>query len=117
MFTMEKELQELKEVTRIALLYDIYGTLLTDKANESMSLYLNEDWSMSEIAEALSVSRQAVYDSLKRSLDHLERYEEQLGLYARYKKISGLLDALEEDIRDGKKEEALSHTAEIRRSL
>jgi len=42
-----------------AYLLDIYGELLTDKQNLAMNLFYNEDLSMSEIAQELSVSRQA----------------------------------------------------------
>ena len=41
--------------------------LLTDKQREIMSLYYKEDFSLSEIAEELSVSRAAVNDHIKRS--------------------------------------------------
>lgn len=117
MFSMEKERQDFLDTARIALLYDLYGALLTDKANETLSLYLNEDWTISEIAEFLSVSRQAVYDSLQRSLEHLERYEANLHLYAQREQRLKLLDALEDDLLNGRNDDARRHIGILRGSL
>ncbi len=65
-------------------LYDFYHTLLTDKQRKYIELYYLEDFAFSEIAEELEVTRQAVYDNLKRSKDLLEHYEENLGMYRNF---------------------------------
>lgn len=62
------------------LLYDLYGPLLTDRQRRMVELRFFDDWSLSEIAEELGVSRQAVNDALRRTLAQLEGYEEKLGL-------------------------------------
>jgi len=64
----------------MVLLYDFYGKLLTPKQQEVMQLYYEQDLSLSEIAEELKITRQAVYDILKRSEQALEKYERKLGL-------------------------------------
>lgn len=64
-------------------LYDFYGQLLTPRQQEFMDLYYREDLSLGEIAEKFEVSRQAVYDNLRRSEKLLEEYEEKLQLLAR----------------------------------
>ncbi|HHW41442.1 MAG TPA: YlxM family DNA-binding protein [Syntrophomonadaceae bacterium] len=65
---------------RMVLLYDFYGKLLTPKQQEVVRLYYEEDLSLGEIAEELKITRQAVYDILKRSEQALEKYERKLGL-------------------------------------
>ncbi|MGB9791669.1 MAG: YlxM family DNA-binding protein [Thermacetogeniaceae bacterium] len=83
----------LDKAGRIVLLYDIYGNLLTPKQRDVIRLYYEEDLSLGEIAEELKISRQAVYDILKRSEQALERYEEKLGLLER----NSLKETLETD--------------------
>src|SRR3990170_8927063 len=61
-------------------LFDIYGGLLTTKQQGLMRLYYHDDLSLGEIAERLQITRQAVYDSLHRSMVELTRFERHLGL-------------------------------------
>lgn len=84
----------LKKTTRINLLYDFYHPLLTKKQMEYMELYYREDYSLSEIAENNNVSRQAVYDTLKRTEQLLEMYEKKLKLVEKYENRSKLLEKL-----------------------
>ena len=74
-----------------ALLFDFYGQLLTEKQQDVCHLYFEDDCSLSEIAEELQVSRQAVHDMIKKSRKALGEYEEKLGLAARF---SGQEEAL-----------------------
>lgn len=117
MVNMEKGWQEIWDKTRLALLYDLYGALLTEKANASMSLYLNEDWTISEIAESLSISRQAVHDSLQRSQEHLEHYEASLGVLARFEQQKTLLDALDDALAENDIRKAAAISAALRDNL
>ncbi len=80
---MKKAKQLTKQIDE-ALLLDFYGQLLTDKAYEIADLHINEDMSLSEIAENLCISRQAVHDSLQRSMNALNKYEDKLGLAQRF---------------------------------
>ena len=43
---------------RMALLYDFYGDMLTDRQKEFYDLYYNEDLSLAEIAENYGITRQ-----------------------------------------------------------
>lgn len=65
---------------RMAQLFDTYKNMLTDKQRQCMELYFNEDLSLAEIGTELGVSRQAVFDLLKRVETQLNKYEEKLGL-------------------------------------
>ncbi len=75
----------LEKLLEIGLLFEQYKILLTDKQQEIVSLYYNEDYSLGEISENLKVSRQGVYDTLKRSEKILREYEAKLGLVAKMK--------------------------------
>ena len=65
---------------RLGLLFEQYKNLLTEKQREIISLYYEEDYSLGEISENLNVSRQGVYDTLKRSEKILKEYENKLHL-------------------------------------
>lgn len=64
-------------------LVGFYQALLTDKQQEMLQLYYEEDFSLAEIADHYHISRQAVRDNLKRSEKAMEQYETQLQLIAR----------------------------------
>lgn len=74
---MEKTLQ-------MSLLFDFYGPLLTDRQQHVFQMYFHEDLSLGEIAEQLGISRQGVYDLLKRSSTILEDFESKLGLVVKH---------------------------------
>ncbi|MDF2909452.1 MAG: putative DNA-binding protein [Sporolactobacillus laevolacticus] len=75
----------LEKVLRVNALYDFYQPLLTPKQQEYLNLYYLNDFSLGEIAERNQVTRQAVYDNLKRAESALEAFEEKLGLFRKYK--------------------------------
>ncbi|WP_396334464.1 putative DNA-binding protein [Alkalihalobacillus sp. MEB130] len=72
-------------------LYDFYQSLLTQKQRKYMSLYYLDDFSLGEIAEEFEVSRQAVYDNIKRTEAMLEDYEKKLMLLSKFEERSELL--------------------------
>ena len=75
-------------------LYDFYHELLTKKQATYLDLYYAEDYSLGEIAEQFSVSRQAVYDNIKRTEKTLVKYEEKLQLIAHFRQELGLVNQL-----------------------
>lgn len=66
-------------ITRLRLL-DAYGAALTERQREALRLHLEEDWSVSELAQSLAVSRAAAHDLLQRGLRKMETMEQQVGL-------------------------------------
>ena len=88
----------------IGVLLDLYGGLLTERQREMMSMYYDDDLSLSEIAEQYGISRQGVHDAVKRGAEALAQYESVMGLAEEqrrrheqllgYKKLA--LEALEE---------------------
>ena len=80
----------------LALLFDHYGGMLTDKQRECFQLRYEQDLSLGEIAESMGVSRQAVNDSLTRTEALLRRIEENIGSVKRYNDVRrALRDILE----------------------
>ncbi len=69
----------------ICLLLDFYGQLLTARTRELMDMHFSEDMSLSEIAENLSITRQAVHDRIQQGEHNLMDLENRLGLAQRYK--------------------------------
>ncbi|KGX88475.1 putative DNA-binding protein [Pontibacillus litoralis] len=91
----------LEKTTRMNYLFDFYQQLLTEKQRSYMQFYYLEDYSLGEISEAFDVSRQAVYDNIKRTEAMLEEYEGKLLLYDRFQKRRQLLNQLKEAIHQG----------------
>ena len=83
---------EFGKVEYASMLYDFYGSLLNKNQNEVMGLYHEDNLSLSEIAEELGQSRQAVHYTLRKAEKALESYEQKLGLIASYRKNQKLAD-------------------------
>ncbi len=83
----------------IALLFDFYGEMLTDKQRDVVELYYNDDLSLSEIAENAGITRQGVRDSIKRAEIQLTEMEERLGLVKRFRDMREKLEEIREAAR------------------
>ena len=85
------------DALEMALLFDYYGGMLTEKQRDCFDMRYNQDLSLGEIGEALGVSRQAVNDNLTRTEALLRRMEENIGCVKRdmirRKAIQEILDA------------------------
>ena len=68
----------------MTLLFDFYGELLTDKQREYFDLHYNADLSLAEIAESSGISRQGVWDIIRRAEATLRETERKTGLVRRY---------------------------------
>lgn len=93
---------------RLSKLFAMYGGLLTEKQFQCLSFYFDDDLSLSEIADEMDVSRQAVYDLLKRVEQTLEKYESKLGLLAKKEEqeltLQSVIEALKTSRFSAKKE-------------
>ena len=69
------------------LLYDFYGELLTERQQQVYESVVLEDYSLSEVAEELGISRQGVHDMIKRCNHTLAEYEAKLHLVERFLSI------------------------------
>ena len=72
-----------------ALLYDFYGELLTGRQRQVYENVVLEDYSLSEVAKELGISRQGVHDMLRRCNQILEGYEEKLHLVEKFLHVKG----------------------------
>ena len=95
------------KMVEIGLLFEQYKELLTDKQREIVSLYYEENYSLGEISENLNVSRQGVYDTLKRSEKILREYENKLHLVSINNKQEEALKSLKDKIVDIKLAQSL----------
>ena len=98
---------------RMTMLYDFYGSLLSDSQNEVMALYHEDNLSLSEIASELGMSRQAVHYTLKKAEHALGEYEDKLGLVAGYHRNQELASKAREIIGEAGDAELLSIIDEL----
>ena len=75
----------------IISLYDVYKELLTEKQRDYFESYYYNDMSLSEIAEISSVSRNAVFSSLKQIETVLAEYEEKISLSKKNEKLQAII--------------------------
>lgn len=81
---------------RMALLFDFYGDLLTERQKEFYDLYYNEDLSLAEIAENYGISRQGVRDVIVRAEAAMTEIEDKTHIIRRFKQTQKELAAIEE---------------------
>ncbi len=74
----------LEEIVERSLLYDFYGSLLTEHQSRIYRMAVFHDLSLSEIAEAAGISRQAASDLLRRVDRQLQGYENNLHLVKKF---------------------------------
>ncbi|MGM9986547.1 MAG: putative DNA-binding protein [Bacillaceae bacterium] len=97
----------LEKTTRMNYLFDFYQSLLTPKQRSYMSLYYLDDYSLGEIAEEFNVSRQAVYDNIKRTETMLEEYEQKLLLLDKFQQRQRLLEQLKQLVSSNMDEDVM----------
>ena len=79
--------QQMEKFVEQTLLYDFYGELLTERQQQIYESVVLEDYSLSEVAEELGISRQGVHDMIKRCNHTLEEYEGKLHLVEKFIRI------------------------------
>ncbi|MGX6961308.1 putative DNA-binding protein [Vagococcus xieshaowenii] len=89
---------DIEKTNRMNALFEFYSTLLTEKQMNYIELYYADDFSLGEIAEEFDVSRQAVYDNIKRTEKILEKYEKNLHLYSNYIVRKELLEKIKDKV-------------------
>lgn len=77
----------------ITMLYDFYGELLTEKQRAVIESYYQNDLSLNEIGEQYGITRQAVADLVKRTVNILKEYENKLNLFEKYTRQKKILES------------------------
>ena len=90
----------MKERIELSMLYDFYGALLKENQQRMFEASVLEDYGYAEIAEEEGISRQGVYDAIRRATRQLREYEEKLGLVARFEKQREQTKLLRKELDD-----------------
>ena len=106
----------------INYLLDFYGEVLSDRKRGVLEMYYNDDYSLSEIADDIGISRQGVRDIIKKSEEELLYLEEKLGLYKKFRNIQKSADELiasieKADLPSDIKEKICSFADSVRSSI
>lgn len=104
----------------IGYLLDFYGDLLNDRRRAVLDMYYNEDMSLSEISDALGITRQGVRDLIKKAGDELMHFEDKLQMAKRFRDLCACADNAERIIktdRADKNTALLSIICEIRQII
>ena len=83
-----------------SMLLDFYGELLTERQRECYDLHYNDDLSLAEIAEQSGISRQAVWDNIRRAEASLQEIESKTGLIRRFSETQDALAAAAERLKE-----------------
>lgn len=75
---------KVEKIVRQTMLYDFYGELLTEHQKSIYQDVIVNDLSYTEIAGLYGISRQGVYDMIKRCDKIMEEYESKLRLVDRF---------------------------------
>ena len=90
------EKNSLEKRMYIARLYDIYGSVLTEKQRKVYEMHELDDLSLSEISNELSVSRQGISDQLQRARDRLLDMERSIGMVHKVDEFKERLSSIQE---------------------
>ena len=106
-----------EKLVEIGILFDFYGKLLTDRQYTAVELYYIHDLSLAEIGEELKISRQGVFDTLKRAEENLYEYENKLGLVKKFKDNKDTIIKIAEIILEIEKESKVLNNQKLLESV
>ncbi len=92
---IEQDLK-LAQVVRLSMLYDFYGQLLGEHNKQIFEDYILNDLSLGEIAKNTGMTRQGVYDTIKRCSMKLTEYEEKLHIAERFEQTKQMVNQIKE---------------------
>ena len=90
----------MEKIVRQTLLFDFYGELLNEHQKNVYGDIISSDLSYSEFASENNISRQAVFDLVKRCNEKLESYEEKLKLVEKFMNARNRLEEVTDIISD-----------------
>ena len=98
----------MKELVYYTLLYDIYGSLLTDKQKEYFEEYYFKNLSLSELATKYNISRNAIHKQIKETIKRLENYEDKLKLAKKNEMLENIIKKTSDEEIKRKLQEVIS---------
>ena len=102
-------MDKIDDFIRYSVLFLYYKNLFSEKQRLYLELYLEEDNSLTEIAEGFKVTRQAVFDNIKRGFKQLDEYEKKLEIFKKEKELKMKLEGLKENFSMKKLEEIIKY--------
>lgn len=81
----------------VVMLYDFYGELFNEKQQEYFEDYYFHNLSLSEIADNLGVSRNAIHKVIQNMEEKLKFYEEKLRLYQKNLVICDIIEEIDNE--------------------
>lgn len=91
-------MEKLENFIKYSTLFSYYKSLFSKKQHDYLSLYFEENVSFSEIALMYDVTRQTIFDNIRRGCKQLDIYEGKLGLYEKDTALLGKLNDLKRDL-------------------
>ena len=107
------QIDKLDEIVTLSILYDFYGELLNEHKKQIFEDYILNDLSLSEIAQEKGISRQGVYDIVKRCSLELKDYESRLSLVQKFQSIKEKLSNIKMGLSDMERTGDLSNINSI----
>ena len=102
-------MDNIDDFIRYSVLFLYYKNLFSEKQRLYLELYLEENNSLTEIAEGFNVTRQAVFDNIKRGFKQLDEYEKKLEIFKKEKELKMKLEGLKENFSMKKLEEIIKY--------
>jgi predicted DNA-binding protein YlxM (UPF0122 family) len=106
-----------QDAFKMTLLFDFYGTLLTEKQQSYFDLYYNQDFSLGEIAEQEGISRQGVHDAINRAETVLQQMEQTTGCVRRMNELRSTMEEIHSAARELLKHEDIQVRQNAQRIL
>ena len=113
----EKSFSEPDEIAELSMLYDFYGPLLKDGHRQIFEDYVWNNLSLSEIAEECQITRQGVYDVVRRCRIRLRDYEDRLHQVEKFRVTKMKLREIEEMVSDGSDESVAGKIRKLAREI
>ncbi len=98
----------MKELVYYTMLYDIYGSLLTEKQRDYFEEYYFKNLSLSELADKYNISRNAIHKQLKETIKRLENYEDNLRLAKKNEMLENIIETISDEEIKRKLQEVIS---------
>ncbi|HIT37954.1 MAG TPA: hypothetical protein IAB59_05715 [Candidatus Onthousia faecipullorum] len=98
----------MEELVYYTILYDIYGSLLTEKQKDYFEEYYFKNLSLSELANKYNISRNAIHKQIKETIKRLENYEDNLHLAKKNEMLENIITNISDEELKRKLQEVIS---------